>query len=186
MEKRLVQISKEVSYALRHAPEDYGLVLDHEGFAPVEALLSALAAKHPGRPPVTEEDLRAIIATSKKHRFEIQDGRICALYGHSAGMHIEKRPAEPPRILYHGTSHASLPAISQQGLLPMEREYVHLSLDLKTAREIGARHDRHTALLQIDCEKASREGATFYQGNETTWLADRIPPDCLKLLGEAG
>ncbi len=186
MEKRLVKISKEISYALRHAPQDYGLVLDAEGFVPVETLLAALAAKHPGRPPITEEDLAAIIATSPKRRFEIQDGRICALYGHSAGMHIEKTAAAPPRILYHGTAHASLPSIMAQGLLPMGREYVHLSVDQKTALQVGGRHDHHPALLQVDCAQASREGITFYQGNETTWLADRIPPDCLELLSQAG
>ncbi len=35
-------LSKEISYALRHAPWEYELEMDEEGWVPVEQLLSAL------------------------------------------------------------------------------------------------------------------------------------------------
>ena len=34
-----VKLSKEVSYALRHAPWEYELELDENGFVPIEQLL---------------------------------------------------------------------------------------------------------------------------------------------------
>lgn len=37
-----VELSKEVSYALRHAPWKYELEMDEEGFVPIEQLLDAL------------------------------------------------------------------------------------------------------------------------------------------------
>lgn len=36
------ELSKEVSYALRHAPSEYGLALDENGWVDVQELLKAL------------------------------------------------------------------------------------------------------------------------------------------------
>lgn len=38
----LKELSKEISYALRHAPWEYELELDEEGFVPIGQLLHAL------------------------------------------------------------------------------------------------------------------------------------------------
>ena len=38
----LVELSKEISYALRHAPWEYELELDELGFVPIAQLLHAL------------------------------------------------------------------------------------------------------------------------------------------------
>lgn len=37
-----IELSKEISYALRHAPWEYELELDEEGFVPISQLLDAL------------------------------------------------------------------------------------------------------------------------------------------------
>ena len=85
------KLSQEISYALRHAPWEFELELDSEGFVPVEQLISALDAggKH-GR-PITVSDLKYIIENMDKRRFEIQGDKIRALYGHSVPMHISLR-----------------------------------------------------------------------------------------------
>ena len=36
------ELSKEISYALRHVPWEYELELDEEGFVPISQLLDAL------------------------------------------------------------------------------------------------------------------------------------------------
>ncbi len=36
------ELSKEISYALRHRPQEYGLVLDENGWVGIENLLKAL------------------------------------------------------------------------------------------------------------------------------------------------
>lgn len=37
-----IGLSKEISYALRHAPWEYELEMDEEGWVPIEQLLDAL------------------------------------------------------------------------------------------------------------------------------------------------
>ena len=39
---KLEELSKEISYALRHAPWEYELEMNEEGWVPVEQLLDAL------------------------------------------------------------------------------------------------------------------------------------------------
>ncbi|MCR4869841.1 MAG: RNA 2'-phosphotransferase [Atopobiaceae bacterium] len=182
MDARLARISKEVSYALRHAPEEYGLVLDGEGFVPVGELLFAINACHPGRAPVTQDDLEEIIAASDKRRHEISDGRIRALYGHSVEKAIERTPATPPGILYHGTTHKALGAIMEEGLLPMGRQLVHLSADVEMAKQVGGRRDAHPVILQVDAASAHADGIAFFLGNERVWLADSVPARYLSIL----
>lgn len=189
MNSRLTHISKEISYALRHHPEEYGLALDAQGFVEIADLLAAVNAKHPGRRPVTSSDLEEIVATSEKKRHEISGTRIRALYGHSCKEQVVHEQAVPPSVLYHGTARRFLPSIFDQGLLPMERQYVHLSADIPTALEVGRRRDARSALLIVDAKRASASGIGFYEGNGSVtryrpnislWLrtkaSSRLPP----------
>lgn len=92
------RLSKEVSYALRHAPKEYGLELDKQGWVPIKQLLSALNNSN-NWVDVKEVHLQQMIENSEKKRHEISDGRIRAVYGHSIPVKIAKETKEPPAIL---------------------------------------------------------------------------------------
>ncbi len=170
----LDKLSKEISYALRHAPWEYELEMNEEGWVPMAQLLDALRreAKWEG---ISAADVEEMIEQSSKKRFEIKDGRIRAFYGHSFPMKIQKEEKEPPAVLYHGTARRFLTSIMENGLLPQERQYVHLSQDVETAEIVGKRHDGRPCILAIDAKRAWEEGVKFYLGNEKVWLADSVP-----------
>lgn len=172
-------LSKEVSYALRHAPWEYELELDSEGWVSVEQLISSFRNNEEWQ-GLTEEDLVNMISLSEKKRHEIKDGRIRAFYGHSVPMKISKVIGIPPKYLYHGTSINFLPEIKSNGLKPMSRQYVHLSEDTDTARLVGKRKKGDTVILVIDTELAQSKGVKFYVGNDKVWLSDYIPPEFIE------
>lgn len=176
-------LSKEVSYALRHAPWEYELELDDEGFVPVDQLLVALNEGSNWERPIVVDDLEEIIRTSDKRRHEIVGDEIRALYGHTTPKKIAKKTAEPPSVLYHGTARKFLEAILQEGLKPMSRQYVHLSVDMDTARRVGSRRDAKPVILRVDSELAAEDGLGFYVGNDKVWLADEVPVKYLRVLG---
>lgn len=180
-EKRRIFISRKMSYALRHNPEKYGLKLALDGSVPLETFLKAMNDMHHFQPKLREAEIRDIMAHSDKQRFAIEEGRIRALYGHSFPTQIQHKEAVPPDILFHGTSHAALDSIMREGLLPMDRQYVHLSADIQTARQVGARRDSKPVILKIDAAKASADGIRFYIGNDKVWLADGISPSYLEI-----
>lgn len=177
-----LRLSKTVAHALRHEPWDYGLEPDSQGWVPVEELLDALRSKRDAWRHLTEEDLIEMIDSSDKKRYEISQGKIRAYYGHSLSEKIEKVAAVPPDILYHGTNAQALPVILKEGLKPMNRQYVHLSVDQETAHEVGSRRRKsEIVLLRIQALDAHRQGIMFYKGHEAIWLADFISPDFIHI-----
>lgn len=174
------RLSKTVAHALRHAPEQYGLELDSAGWVEVEDLLVALRARRKLWRDLVAGDLEAMIAASDKKRYELDNGRIRAYYGHSLLQKIEKTATEPPEVLYHGTSSARAKVILSEGLRPMSRQYVHLSSDRDTAHQVGSRHDSNPAILVVQAHKAHVAGIDFYLGNDDVWLAETIPPEFIE------
>jgi putative RNA 2'-phosphotransferase len=177
-----VELSKEVSYALRHAPWEYELTMDNQGFVPVSELLAALNETGHYDKTVTEEDLIRMMEASDKKRHEIVGGKIRALYGYSIPMKIEKEPSVPPDVLYHGTAKRFLDSILSDGLKPMSRQYVHLSTDVEMAESVGKRHDSHPVILKIDAKAAHASGILFCKGNDRVWLTDALPAKFISLL----
>ena len=177
MDQNLVKLSRTISHALRHAPEQYGLKLDEEGWVPVQDLLAALRQRRAEWQHLHEHDLAAMVAQSEKQRFEMRDGKIRALYGHSTQKKVAKEPAIPPALLYHGTTARAAQSIRAQGLRSMKRQYVHLSTDEQTARQVALRRTRQPVLLKIVAAEAHKHGVKFYLGNEMVWLAEYIPPE---------
>ncbi len=174
------ELSKEISYALRHAPQEYGLTLDEQGWVPVEDLIDALK-KQEKYSDLTLQDIANMIQASEKKRHQLIDDRIRALYGHSTEEKIKKNAIHPPDVLYHGTAHKFLQEILQQGLIPKDRQYVHLSQDKETAINVGKRRDTNPVVLRIDAVTAWKDGINFYRGNDTIWLADDIPAKYINL-----
>jgi putative RNA 2'-phosphotransferase len=178
----LQRLSKTVAHALRHQPWRYGLEPDSQGWVPVESLLEALRSKREVWRGLTEADLVEMIDSSDKKRYEISEGRIRAYYGHSLPEKIEKNAAIPPDVLYHGTNAKALEIILKEGLKPMSRQYVHLSVDEETARQVGSRkRDAEMVLLSVQALEAYQQGVVFYKGHEAIWLADYIPPEFIRV-----
>lgn len=169
-----IDLSKEISYALRHAPWKYELELDEEGWVPVDQLLSALYQSEKWI-NLTIEDVQQMILLSKKKRHELLGNKIRALYGHSTPIKISKEEAVPPKRLYHGTSPEFMNLISEKGLLPMSRQYVHLSEDIETALIVGKRKALEPVIFIINTEESRKNGIKFYPGNEKVWLSDYVP-----------
>lgn len=174
------ELSKEVSYALRHAPWEYELEMDENGWVEVKQLIEALNRDEKWK-DIQLFDLIEMIEQSEKKRHEIVDGNIRAFYGHSIPMHIRKEKKLPPVELFHGTARRFLDDIKLNGLLPMSRQYVHLSSDIETAYQVGKRHDNTPIILKIDAVRAWNAGIFFYKGNEKVWLADGIPFEYIEI-----
>lgn len=154
--------------------QEYGLVLDDNGWVCIEDLLIAFRKKKKWS-KVDAADLVKMIEVFNKKRHEIVDDKIRALYGHSTDKIIKKEKNEPPDYLYHGTARRFLESIQKNGLTPMQRQYVHLSEDEETAYEVGERRDDKPVMLKVKARLAWAEGISFYMGNENIWLSDTIP-----------
>jgi putative RNA 2'-phosphotransferase len=100
----LIKLSRTLSHALRHEPWPYGLELDKHGWVRVTDLLICFRNRSNDWRHIAENDIIEMISKSAKNRFELYEGKIRALYGHSLREKVLKVPAEPPAVLFHGAS----------------------------------------------------------------------------------
>ena len=177
------KISKRLSWLLRHCQEP--LYIDLQGgWAPVETILQALSKKNR---TVDRQMLETIVATDEKGRysFDASGDRIRANQGHSIpGVIIEMEKPAPPEYLYHGTAGDFLPSIMEKGLLPMSRQYVHISPDYETAVRVGTRHGRNhggTAILEFAAGDFVRDGHDLWISANGIWQAKIVPPQYLQV-----
>ena len=169
--RRLVELSKLISYILRHDPEKYSLTLDRYGFAGLKELVRAINQK---KRWVNEEDIRRVVAESEKKRFEIREDRIRATYGHTIEVEQVSPEVEPPEILFHGTSRKTVVTVLKDGLQPMKRQYVHLSQTEQEAFRVGRRKDTNPVVLRIRARDAFCEGIKFRKCG-SVYIARQIP-----------
>ena len=181
-QRQMIKLSKFLALILRHQPERFGLALDEEGWTPFPEVLEILRGL-PNFRWATRADVMQMVEQGSgddKRRFEVEENHIRARYGHSADQPIRAVPCIPPTILYHGTSPESLVRIRQEGLLPMDRQYVHLSLDLETATRVGSRHAPDPAIITVHASEAHAAGVEFFQADEQVYLARSVPAEFLE------
>lgn len=171
--------SKFLTLVLRHDPGRIGLSLGPGGWVATADLLKALSRHGMA---TTAEDLRTIVSIDDKRRFTLSDDgrRIRAAQGHSVAVDLGLQPLEPPEILFHGTATGTLDTIFREGLKPVSRTHVHLSVDVPTATRVGARHGR-PIVLEVAAGSLHRSGSVFLCADNGVWLTDAVPPSALAL-----
>ncbi|MEV4618463.1 RNA 2'-phosphotransferase [Asanoa sp. NPDC049573] len=180
----LIRVSKRLSLVLRHRPETIGVTLDPQGWVDVDVLLAALAAHGV---PLDRATLDRVVAGNDKQRFAVRtgpDGRdqIRASQGHSVAVDLGLDDRPPPPRLFHGTAATAVPAILREGLVKRRRHAVHLSLDVHTARRVGARRSGSVAVLAVDAAAMAAAGHRFQCSANGVWLTDHVPPTFIRRL----
>lgn len=181
--KKLTEVSKFLSFVLRHQPQEIGLSLDLEGWADIDALI--LAANKSGQ-TFDKATLMNVVETSDKKRFSVsEDGRrIRAAQGHSTEVVAISHPEKtPPEFLYHGTATRFLDAILKEGLKPGSRHHVHLSESMNTAAAVGQRYGK-PVVLKIEALRMHQQGFKFFQADNEVWLTPDVPPQHIQINSE--
>ena len=188
------RLSKYLSGALRHFPDDAGLALSEAGWTPFDAAVGAVARQYEW---ADREAVAAVVATDPKGRFERtggegggpdasrpDDDRIRAAYGHSVDVDLGPTDAPVPDTLYHGTAPRSVDAIESEGLRPMSRQHVHLSGTVAAAREVGRRHAADPVVLEVDAAAMAADGHRITRRGREVYTTDAVPPEYLTVREE--
>ena len=174
------KLSKQISYILRHHPEEFNITLDSEGWCTIDELIKILNNENKYG-IITVTTLNDMLNSFDKKRFEIKNKKIRAYYGHSIETKIIKKTCEPPKYLYHGTARKNIDRIRKQGIITMSRQYVHLSDNTDLAYTVGKRYDNDPIIIKVLAQKAWQNNIKFYCGNEDTWLSENIPFEFLEI-----
>jgi len=162
-----VNVSKSMSYILRHGAEKEKVNISKDGFVLVSDLL-----RHPLFKNVTMDNIVDIVNTNDKQRFFMeqreQDGlyHIRANQGHSLKQVDElelrklEHPDEVPMVI-HGTFKKHFDSILQNGLCKMERNMIHFAIGFHNDVVSGIRKNSNM-IIYIDITRAMKDGIDFY------------------------
>lgn len=176
-----IEISKYLSYILRHKPENINLKLDKEGWADIQYIIDNSNME------LSYNIIKEVVDTNDKQRFSIsEDGKkIRANQGHTTNkVNITFKKEIPPIILYHGTKEEYLSSIMKKGLLPMERQYVHLSKDIETAKKVGDRRKGKTIILSINTKQMFADNIDFFLSDNNIWLVKKVNKKYIDIITE--
>lgn len=166
--------SRYLSLVLRHKPESIGLELDANGWGSVDIILDKLN--------LTMEQLKGIVKTNDKKRFEFDDSenptQIRARQGHTIDVDVELTEYKEPIVLYHATPTKNKSSIEEKGLLKGQRNHVHLSDNVQTAVEAAKRRSKDVIIYEISFNGGSDEPKLF-RSNNGVYLCESVPFDML-------
>ncbi|WP_175017402.1 RNA 2'-phosphotransferase [Rasiella rasia] len=172
-EKQQTHISKFLSLVLRHKPETIGVQLDQNGWVDINELIEK-SNKYGIK--FNRETLNHIVATNSKKRFAINNklDKIRASQGHSIEIELGYTSQKPPRTLFHGTSEKSVQSILKKGLKRQNRQHVHLSSDIETAKKVGQRHGK-PYIFKVFAEQMFNDNLEFFISENGVWLTENVP-----------
>lgn len=163
-------ISRLLSLMLRHRPDEFGLEIDDYGFVSLGQVIQAVRDRYE---EATEQDVLELVNSADQHRFEVVDGRIRALYGHSFFVEMDGEPMTPPELLYIGTTAADARRYRSDGIVPADRFYVHLSLSREAAAERSRELDG-PVVVEVRAREAGEAGIVFHARGEVV-LTRQVP-----------
>mmetsp|Transcript_46720 Transcript_46720/g.117652 ORF Transcript_46720/g.117652 Transcript_46720/m.117652 type:complete len:285 (-) Transcript_46720:74-928(-) len=183
--QREKDVSQTLSMLLRHRAREVGVHIDGAGWVAVQDALAWMNSFEGDDaiegPPVTEEEVSAVVSASDKQRFELRDGtptRIRASQGHSmTGIDLDLQPltgADVP-VAVHGTYYTAWEMIQQDGLKRRERNHIHFAHDLPGASGvISGMRSSCEVLIWVDVRKSEMAGMTFYRSANGVILTEGI------------
>ncbi len=118
-----------------------------------------------------------MIRLNSARAFEIVGNKIKALYGHTIPVESKLDEDKITEVFYHGTTLSAASGILKAGLKPMKRRWVHLSPTVEIAREVGTRRTKKPVILEINAEKARKDGVKFYKATDKVYVCEAIPPE---------
>ncbi|ELR24383.1 tRNA phosphotransferase 1 isoform 1, putative [Acanthamoeba castellanii str. Neff] len=165
-----VQLSKALSYVLRHGAIKERLPIGPDAFIKLDLLLAPDWRKQQG---CTVEDIKRLVASSDKQRYaleERQDGLyIRANQGHSIPGLTELdfktiTDASHYPTVVHGTYHESWINIKRTGLSKMGRTHIHFAKgEYGSADVISGMRQTCQVLIYINLTLALEEGVEFVE-----------------------
>lgn len=161
-----------MSYVLRHKPDSIGIQLDEQGWTEIDMLIEKLN--------ISRTELEYVVSNNSKQRFSISKNKVRANQGHSIIVNLELKSQHPPKELYHGTTSKNYEKIKIDGLLKMNRNHVHLSEEIDTAKQVGSRYGK-PIVLSIDSEEMQKEGIQFFLLENGVWLTEYVEPKFISL-----
>jgi putative RNA 2'-phosphotransferase len=173
--KSAKQLAKFFEYALGRRPDEFGLVLDSEGYVKIKTFLKAISEES-GWKHIRRSWIDALFVQLSDPPIEVNGNLIRAIQR----SHIPSAQTEVdiPKTLYICVRKKGYRAVLEKGILPYDQNRLVLTSNPEMAIRLGKRIDPEPVLLTVLVQKAKNMGSRFYLYGESLYLADAVPIQC--------
>lgn len=170
------ELSKTLSWLLRHGALEAGVSMDAAGWVPVAEALRYLH--------IDRAVLEEVVATNTKSRLDLDGDRVRACQGHSLegtpvtldALEASWQPYSGEGSLWHGTTVEATEPIAREGLSPQRRTHVHLAPDLES--KVGKR-SATPVVLEVSVARLREAGQGIYEAQNGVVLVRHVPAACI-------
>ena len=171
------RLARTLQYLLGKSPDEFGVVLDPEGWIDLKVLVQALS-ESPDTRGVSVSQIANLSWALENSPFEIEPKRI-RINGTTGWIPPLREYLPPPTLLYYGCRRKPYAVYREKGIDPSEGREIVLSRTRELALRIGARRDPKPILVEVNTEIAATYGAFFQSYGESLFLVDRLPKESL-------
>jgi len=165
-------LEKVMFYILGRCPDEFGLVLDDQGFVRLKDLLKAIS-EEPGWGYVRKSHIHEVLMSCCEKPFVLENDKIRAACSDHA-LNLEEA-IFPPRLLYHCVRQRAHPVVCRQGITPLGQPRVFLATTEELALRMGRRRDPAPVLLTVQAQRAFEAGVRFSKQGEFIYITDHVP-----------
>ncbi len=173
-------LGRTMAGVLRHFPERYGLEMDAHGWVDVRDFITAVQIRNKRFKFLRAHHVIGLIETDPKGRYQFEDGKIRATYGHSLDIDLDLPTEGIPDVLYYPTKEEECHLLLEAGLRPSDRKMVHLSATYEAAMEAGRVRTQNPIILEVDVKAAREAGNVVMKAGKTVYTTKEIPGEFLK------
>lgn len=171
-----IQLSKSLSWLLRHGANSVGLIINDDGYVDLESILQLKQFRS-----YSISDITRIVENNDKKRFSLRETndklQIRANQGHSIPLSEENLLSlltvnDLPENVIHGTFLKNWNRIKTEGISRMNRNHIHFSPGFADDPEVisGIRKNCQVTII-IDAKAAINDGIKFYLSENNVILS---------------
>ncbi len=169
------QLLKMVTYILERRPDEFGLVLDENGYVKMKDLVKALSEEKGWR-HIRQTQIERLLTTLSDVPLECR-GQLIRSKNREHLPSLD-RVSQPPGLLYTCVRKRAYPAVVNNGISGFGSPRVILATQQKMAQRIGRRYDHQAVMVTVHTRHCLKKNIVFYCGGELLFWTEKIPPDC--------
>lgn len=179
-DEEVESLGRTMAGVLRHFPERYGLEMDTHGWVDLRDFLTAVQIRNKRFKFLRPHHVIGLVETDPKGRYQFEDGKLRATYGHSRDVDLDLPTEGIPDVLFYPTTEEETHLLLEAGLRPADRKMVHLSTTFEAAMEAGRVRTQNPVILEIDAKAARAGGTVIMKAGKTVCTTKEVPAEFLR------
>lgn len=179
-DEEVESLGRTMAGVLRHFPERYGLEMDAHGWVDLRDFLTAIQIRNKRFKFLRPHHVIGLVETDPKGRYQFEDGKLRATYGHSRDVDLDLPTEGIPDVLFYPTTEEEIHLLLEAGLRPADRKMVHLSTTYEAAMEAGRVRSENPVILEVDAKAARAGGTVIMMAGKTVCTTKEVPAEVLR------